>query len=570
MIFLIGHRGVGKTKLGAGLENSFDLDSLIGSEEQIQQIFSEKGESYFRKLEFKTLDRLLTEKKPKTVVLGAGFNLKNYVFPKEAVFFWIQRASDETGRIFLNRPRLLKDMDPLEEFLTLKVERDKVFQEFADFKFLLEEGEYTLEASSKRLKKLINGDEHGDRQSFYTPAKISELDFYKGPTELRTDVFSEAEILNFLEKKVERDLVVALRNKKPSKDFLRILESKNILMDAPLELYPGCDFKYKADFFLSLHENLPLEELKKALDQVDRLKWSPTVNNFEELVQYDTLIKNEAAKEKKISFLPRDQENLGHYKWYRTACRDKNFVNYFRYGLTPFLDQPAYFDLTGSKDKSLGAVFGGDTGLSHSPAFHRSFFLNHADSNYVSVSLKNDSADLKNVFHFLKGKNIKFLSVTSPYKNNVAKLTQSSEPQNTVFLGQDEVKSLNTDKVSIAKLIERVQSLKLKVCVWGGGAMGQYIFDHLSTKEKQIRSIRDSADVPVDAQVIIWTCGAETEKFPIFKSQTSPLKCIFDLEYKEHSFARKLALQTGAKYISGVDFFIDQAEAQQKFFSHNM
>lgn len=641
MIFFIGHRGVGKTSFARHFEDSYDLDALIGNEAQIFKIFEEKGEEEFRTLEFRTLDQLLSDKKPKVVVLGAGFKLEEYPFPKEAFFIWIQRESDKTGRIFLDRPRLIKDIDPLTEFLDLKQKRDQIFSKISDFSFLLEEGPFTLEESSAYLKKLLNSRErsadgsggdswNGDKDSdsnnsnsidsshnhshsksqnqnqihksqnnFYTPLNFSELYFFKGPSELRTDVFSEAQILKTLNQNYDRIFVVAFRGQKPSKDFVSKLESLSVLVDVPLELFPNYDFQYKADYFYSLHKKPSEKELKSILIQVKKLKWAPLIKNFEELVKWDTFlndeIKNryteqtkhlktqrgggETLSDKKVSFLPRDQAGLGRFRWYRIVCRFDNFINYFRFGLNDFLDQPAYFDdlyLDSNKYKngSMGAVLGGDTRLSHSPSFHRKYFATKMNSNYLSVSLNTVTADLKEVFDFLESKNIRFLSVTAPFKKDVAQLAKTSEPQNTVFLKskpttrKDEIfKTTNTDKVSIEKLIKKIEDLNLKVCIWGQGAMGQLIYDQLKTKNKQIRSVRKSSNVAVEAQILIWACGAETNALPFFKEGAKPLKYIFDLEYKEHSFARKLAQDSGAKYISGEDFFINQAEAQQQFFS---
>jgi len=562
VIFFIGHRGVGKTSLGKYFENFFDLDSIIGNKKQILKIFKEKGEPHFRDLEFKALDELLEGDNAKIIALGAGFDLRRYLFPPDSVFIWIQRASDDSGRVFLDRPKLLATKDALKEFLTIKKKRDKYFSEFSDFNILLDEGKYSNGTVSLRLKKLISGNEFGDQKNFYTPRNLGELKYYAGPVELRTDFFSEREIVDFIVQDPNRDFIVALRRKKPSINFLEHLSHLGVVVDAPLELYPNYDFKFEGSFFHSLHEKLSINELKSVISKVKKLKWAPVVESFSELLKFDYLLSDKSN----VSFLPRDKHGQGKFRWYRTVCRSQNFVNYFRFGQNDYLDQPLYLDLSPDKNNFNGAVLGKDTKLSYSPSFHREFFLKVMNSNYVSISMDDDAMSLSDMFTFLKKKSIKFLSVTSPYKNDLAKFTGAQEPQNTAYLNTNAIESINTDKISIADLIQRIEGLKLKVCVWGEGALGRSIYDQIKQNEKEIRSIRRSADVPIDVEVLIWACGSETSVTPKFINNKNSLKFVFDLEYKEHSFARKLAQESEAQYISGMDFFEKQAEAQQVFF----
>ena len=78
LIFLVGFMGAGKSTIGLRLArdlkwNFIDLDQEIekGEGRPIRQIFSEKGESYFRQLETKVLQGLKT-RGPSVIALGGG------------------------------------------------------------------------------------------------------------------------------------------------------------------------------------------------------------------------------------------------------------------------------------------------------------------------------------------------------------------------------------------------------------------------------------------------------------------------------------------------------------------
>lgn len=78
-IFLIGYMGSGKTVIGKRLGDEFemnfqDLDMLIEEKEGcgIPQIFENKGEIYFRKLERQVLEEIISYKGSGIFALGGG------------------------------------------------------------------------------------------------------------------------------------------------------------------------------------------------------------------------------------------------------------------------------------------------------------------------------------------------------------------------------------------------------------------------------------------------------------------------------------------------------------------
>lgn len=78
-VFLIGYMGAGKTTVGKSLAkkikyNFYDLDNYIELKERrsIENIFQEKNEVYFRKIEHKYLKELSTIKENKIISTGGG------------------------------------------------------------------------------------------------------------------------------------------------------------------------------------------------------------------------------------------------------------------------------------------------------------------------------------------------------------------------------------------------------------------------------------------------------------------------------------------------------------------
>ena len=78
-IILLGYMGSGKTTTGIQLAkklylNFTDLDEFIEEKEQktIKEIFKQKGEIYFRKIEHKYLKQFINENKSYVLSLGGG------------------------------------------------------------------------------------------------------------------------------------------------------------------------------------------------------------------------------------------------------------------------------------------------------------------------------------------------------------------------------------------------------------------------------------------------------------------------------------------------------------------
>ena len=140
IITLTGFMGVGKSTIASRLAtylycNSLDLDKLIeqGEEMSIEDIFNNKGEAEFRKLEEIYLENLINLCKEKVLVVslggGALLSHKNRSIVSDNTFCIYLKASMETItqrliRAKKNRP-LVKDKTNLE----LRDEVKRLFNE---------------------------------------------------------------------------------------------------------------------------------------------------------------------------------------------------------------------------------------------------------------------------------------------------------------------------------------------------------------------------------------------------------------------------------------------------------
>jgi len=163
-IFLIGFMGSGKSHWGRELSRKlsipfFDLDEKIEEHtgKSIPQIFSEKGEEYFRLLEKEAL-YLLTESHESFVMATGGgtpcfYNNIDYL-KKAGTVVWFNSSID---RLYLRlikekdkRP-LIRDIadDQLKSFIVKKFSNRKIFYQQAHV--IINEDEIDLEKLLERI-----------------------------------------------------------------------------------------------------------------------------------------------------------------------------------------------------------------------------------------------------------------------------------------------------------------------------------------------------------------------------------------------------------------------------------
>ena len=123
-IYLIGHRGVGKTQMVKSMGAIQDRFACVDLDEEIVSrtgkktfdIIMSEGLEFFRQLEFEVLQNVEStfekhKKKKYIIALGAGFNIETYFqkrgFPENSFLLWLRKTTDPMGRIFFDRPSLI-------------------------------------------------------------------------------------------------------------------------------------------------------------------------------------------------------------------------------------------------------------------------------------------------------------------------------------------------------------------------------------------------------------------------------------------------------------------------------
>jgi len=156
-IYLVGFMGTGKTAIGRELakklnKDFFDLDEIIEEREKrkITEIFSQDGETYFRKIERETLLEF-SQEKGKIIGCGGGVVLdsQNIQKMKETGIIICFTASPEIilerTKRYRHRP-LLNVEDPL-----------KKIKELLDFRRpYYKRGDYTIDTSNLNISEVVD------------------------------------------------------------------------------------------------------------------------------------------------------------------------------------------------------------------------------------------------------------------------------------------------------------------------------------------------------------------------------------------------------------------------------
>ena len=170
-IFLIGYMGSGKSVIGKKLSNSilysfYDLDNFITTNEgiTINEIFEQKKELYFRKIEREYLNELINKDEHKVISLGGGtpcysdnmdliLNTSNSdsIYLNRSIDFLVKRLYNKIS----SRPLIshLKSKEELKEFISKHIfERN---QYYLRSKIILNTNNLELDDVVEELKKLL-------------------------------------------------------------------------------------------------------------------------------------------------------------------------------------------------------------------------------------------------------------------------------------------------------------------------------------------------------------------------------------------------------------------------------
>ena len=565
---IIGHRGVGKTELLKRHSNYFsnvthaDLDLEIekASGKSIATIFAKHGEEYFRKLEIETFNELASQYQNYVISLGAGFDLNQLNAQDEVLF--VSRITDQMGRIFIDRPRLDKTFDPLEEFQQRFIKRQPLYQNRSDTVYFMPEG---IE-SENELEKIIITKNYHISEAIYTLAnsEISQLELLKknyGCIELRSDLISMDSIHDIVKTDTKFNWLVSVRTNELPPTGVRLdfdIQIKNI----------STHFFENNKNIISCHES----NIGNALDLVKNykdvhIKLSPRVENFEDLLIGHNW--QQAAPQSR-SFLPRSE--TGKWVWFRQLSKYWQNLNFVR-NRTNLADQPSQYQwlcLPVERPNHFAAVLGSPVSFSRSPEIHQNYF-NEKKSFFTAIELT--EAEFLNYFSWLTDIGLKYVAVTSPLKKLAFKLsTKSSDyakkfaSANTLICKGTEIYSENTDWLGFQKMIQDSNgNNKMPVAVWGGGGTLQMMKSVLP-KAHFFSSRENTADTfNLAPELVIW--AAPRTSLTKYPPETWQPKLVLDLNYLENSMGLEYAQKKSCSYLSGLSMFKTQALYQQKYWS---
>lgn len=587
-IVFIGHRGTGKSELLKRLQDSgqfshyqfLDLDSEIEKtqEKSISEIFHSVGEVQFRELEKSVFANLFQANSAFIISVGAGFAVDQ--IPDEAYVFWIRRASDQRGRIFLDRPRLNPELSELEEFKQRYQLRQPKYAQRADEIYEIPEGRTASALDVEFFKIPENPKESAagaDSQagftflrSFFEKKKwiMNFLKFQKFSfIELRTDLLTRPEMQEVIEI-FGRDqrYILSFRadeNGNPP-DMMSMRWLQKMVKDFKIQ-----DVDWDQDLGPAIPETTIISSHSSEPPASDasgniHLKWAPVVKNW---MQLDRLYAWWDFDRENRSLLPRSEADR-QWTWIRLFLKGKQKLNFVQFFGGSALDQPTWAEWlkTDSTAQSFAAVLGFPVSHSASPEFHHSFFA-RKQMNFYALTI--EPTDFETAFGLLNELGLCACAVTSPLKAVVADFFgHHGQVMNTLYRDQDGGWLCdNTDQPALKDLFE---TIKDQPCiVWGGGAMQTNLrslllkaTEYSASLGKPREESHSSAEIGNAAKILIW--GAEPlAKTPQEHGLAWPLEVVYDLNYREDSQARAFAKNIQARYVSGEDLFKKQALRQQ-------
>lgn len=643
---VIGHRGTGKSELMKRLQfylsdqvvDFVDLDSEIEEKigKTIPELFLEHGEAYFRELERQLFLEILQKPHKKMYLfLGAGFDLS--VIPESVHVLWVKRKTDLDGRIFLNRPRLNPELSPLEEYRKRALLREPRYHQRADEIYLMPEGEFENHHLAMAVEKSIlthslknvGGIMTVPSEVFVTAARWSSFkERYTGRGisffELRDDFLTIDQISQIIEELPAENFIYSFRKIQNWNEFWSSSQDLKIFnkiswVDWAWELGTPSDiFKHipKEKIILSLHDSSKKEEWQKFENSVGHMKYAPEIQNFSDL---DLGHLWQGAEPRGRSFLPRSTN--GRWEWYRLFQKEKQLLNFWREGDGSAGDQPSLFawSMSPAAVKKFAAVLGEPVTHSYTPLEHSDFF-NKREQPVFAISIQRDEWD--EAMPILQNWGLSYAAVTSPHKENAARLCRHSELRAVNTLYWDRQKDCwlgtSTDETGFLELIEgigMISPLQKDIFVWGGGGTlemlekalpnATYFSSRTARVRKKGSSLNSDSDstansilisntntnvntnAPVDLianavqgdgseesheemmglhpKIVIWAAPRTGETL-MPPSSWNPAM-VYDLNYKEDSMGREYAQKCGANYQSGLVMFRAQAQGQRLFWS---
>jgi len=592
---IIGQRGVGKTQLLKRMHryidingtHCFDLDQEVEkkAKKTVAEIFETSGESEFRELEKKVFNEIRLSHDEAYIAVGAGFPVG--FIPKEDKIIWLQRLSDQFGRIFLDRPRLNTDLTPLQEYSKRALAREMHFKNVYDQIYIMPEGLTELHPLEEDLlvkkKRPLSGGitvtsdlflKKSRWQTFIENYGNRGVDFF----EIRNDLLNHEQQQMCLGSLFSEKFIFSFRvgNTDNYPQGAQI-----VFYDWALELGPVPEpVRFlKQRLIISLHElgegesfEQGLARLEEAAGRGVHLKYSPYVHNYEDLLA-GYIWQQQDPKNR--SFLPRSSQ--GRWGWFRLWMKGRQILNFWREGLGANADQPTFFEWQSVHmiKTTFAAVLGSPVVQSWTPLEQYSFF---EERNEPVFRIHIDKIEWNRALKVLATMGLRQAAVTSPLKEeafhacqNLSDEAEEFRSVNTLFYNA-EAKAWhghNTDVAGFESLVEDLKGIQ-SIAVWGGGGtlkMIKKVLPQVVSFSSSRGTVREEDQHRMNSdfkpEVVIWAVPPkDLQKWPL--SEWKP-RMVVDLNYAENSPGREYALNTQIEYRSGIKMFRVQAQCQRDF-----
>ena len=626
---LIGHRGTGKTEasrrwahlLGAratAVDLDREIERLCGR--SVRQLFEQDGEGEFRFYEKKAFGEMDEESRRRVgaflVACGAGFDASRIDQSWQKI--WLRRATDEDGRVFFGRPRLDPDISPIEESKKRYRERTVKYALAANRIFDLSEGE-SDPAEQFWIRDLFDEDSLsglGGTISLLPEMQLgSAMERYLrwgvARLEVRDDLFPHDQfglVWDSL-KELVKDLptnriIISFRNPLETDRTIRFLEEiiqfnrfAGVTVDWPFEITKELPARLKpilsnpkVEFIASWHgpfDNLELDrfvELERSLfkefsfDQSRPkvvMKLAATIEGFDELrILHDWVRQSSGSR----VLLP--MSKIGHpsrWAWYRLLRGSKTpmGLSFWRDGNGTSEDQPTFSQWWRRERfadvNKFAAVIGDPVHHSRTPLEHDAFFTS-LGMPVFAIQISREEAET--ALPLLADLGLVAAAVTSPLKELVCKqLKISGNAVNTLVRNENGWSATSTDEAGFRALWSEAKQSFSQIdftsasVLWGGGGIKQSVFN-VVPHAIAIRASLGPAigEMSIQPELVIWASGKDRGEWPF---SWKP-KLVLDLSYTEDSAGRTLAIETGAKYISGLSMFRAQAVGQREFWTSHL
>lgn len=621
-VALIGHRGTGKTEaanrwgrlLGARA-TIFDLDREIErlAGRSTKEIFETLGENEFRWYERQAWREIDLETRSSVgaviVACGGGFDPMNIDDSWTRV--WLKRGTDGDGRVFTDRPRLDPETDAITESISRSRAREPKFNATADRVLELGEGE-TDPAEASFVADLFDQDDApvitniGGAITLLPGASLPEtcerwLRWGVSKIEIRDDhwpVSENASAWDFFGTLPADRLLLSFRSGNDNPALRKIIldraeKSADGILTLDWALDPG--MRLPADIAAAAKEGRVhlIASVHGPTGNVDREQLVAVEKRFDGFPRFVLKVALETLDFKSLKgfhewmmespktrvFLPMTPKGFPpRWKWYRAWLGRQAPLNFWREGDGSSLDQPTFSEWwrrARFNSREFAGVVGDPVLHSRTPLEHDAFFAERKMPVFA-IPMRRDEVAIG--LPLLIEMGLQAAAVTAPLKEEIL----SARAINTLMIMKTGMTTTNTDNVGFQKLWSEAEELyhRIKpspavrgrgVVIWGGGGVLSSVAHVLpeatfysASKGKPRESQSSLSPMPLSErspEIVVWASGQQRGAWPLHWKP----RIIVDLSYTENSMGRVIALETGARYISGLSMFKAQAEAQREF-----